>query len=137
MKRTKLIAPLTILATLFFCATVYFFLPREVKWALSSIIDVPVCASRVANKIKIEPSFSSVKAYILESLETGMTSDEVHATLEKIAPIEVEKKPTLDKKEFYEVIPVKSRHNPFGNIVLYVYYSQEGNMINVVNPHTE
>lgn len=116
---------------------VFSLLPKEYKWAISSIIDVPICAFRIANKIGTEPSFTSVKSYALDSLRIGMTPDEVHTALEKIAPIEVEKKLTLDKKESYEVILVRACHNPLGNIVLYVYYSNEGYMISAANPYAE
>jgi len=109
----------------------------EYRWAVNSVIEVPVCTSRIAKKLEIKADFNVVKDYIIQSLKLGMTPNEVEMTLKKFAPIEVSGTFFNDKQEKNEVILIKLCNNPFGNIVLFVLYSNDNRLINVVDAYED
>jgi len=133
-KRTVL--SLLILAVLA-CLVMYLLLPPEVRWAAKAIVDVPICTSRVAHKLKIQPDFFVVKDYIIQSLKPGMTLEEVEATLNRIAPSQTATSFIDDQGEINTQVLVRLCDNPLGNVLLFVYYSEDGHLINVVDAYDE
>jgi hypothetical protein len=106
-------------------------------WAITSVVEVPVCTARIANKLGIESDFSVVKAHIVQSLQPGMTPEEVESTLSKISPVYVKQSFIDENQGMNSELLIKLCENPFGNVVLLVYYSQDGHMLNVVDAYEE
>lgn len=128
---------LTIFAALFVCLFAYFLMPKEIKWVLRSVVDVPTCTSRIADKLNIQHDFSAVKDYIIGSLHVGMTPAEVEKTLTQYGQVHIKNSFTDDEQETNTEILLELCDNPLGNIVLLVYYSKDGKLINIVDPYAE
>lgn len=128
---------LIILGTILLCLATYFSLPMEYRWAVNSVIEVPVCTSRIAKKLETKAEFNVVKEYIIQSLQLGMTPNEVEMTLKQFGPIEISGTYFNDEQEMGEVILIRLCENPFGNIVLFVVYSKDNRLINVVDAYED
>lgn len=137
MKKTRNLVLILTVSIILLCFAIYFLLPKEFRWAINSVVEVPACSSRIADKLNIEPNFQTVKNHIIQSLKQGMTSDEVEMTLSQFAPIEVSGTYFNEKQEMSEVILVRLCDNPLGNVVLFVYYSEDGYLVNVVDAYAE
>lgn len=115
----------------------YSLLPREIKWVMSSVIDIPVCTSRIADKLKIQPEIGAVREYMIQSVRLGMTSDEVETTLNRIAPISIINTFVDNKQGLHQEIIVEICDNPGGNVLLFTYYSKDGHLINIGDAYAE
>lgn len=138
MKTGKLIViPLILIAALFSCLVVYLIIPLPIKWAITAPVEVPICSSRVANRLGIQSNFIDIKDYIIQSLEVGMTPEEVEQTLSQIGPI-VKGQTFIDEEQrIHSQILVRLCDNPFGNVLLLLYYSEDGHLLNVVDAHED
>lgn len=132
------------IASSLFSLSMYFLRPRETLqiitsvWVLSSVIEVPICMARVADKLGIEHDFPAVKDHIIQSLEPGMTPEEVEKTLSQIAPVEIGQTFVDEEQETNtEILISLCDDNPLGNIILLVYYSKDGHLINVVDAYED
>ena len=134
MKTRKAIIPLVIIGIFLSCLGLYLMLPLHIRWVITSVVDEPICTARVADKLGIQHDFTAVKGYILQSLKPGMTSEEVEETLSKIGPIEVAQT-FVDKNGIHTEMHIQLCHNPLGNVVLLLFYSEDGHLINVVDPY--
>jgi hypothetical protein len=137
MKISKRAVLSLLMVTILACLVLYLLLPQEIKWAAKAVIDVPICTSRVARKLKIQSDFLVVKDYIIQSLKPGMTLDEVEATLNKIAPTRTETSFIDDEGDTNTQVLVRLCDNPLGNVLLFVSYSRDGHLVNVVDPYDE
>ena len=137
MKKTRNMVLIITASAIILCLTLYFLLPKEYRWAVNSVVEVPVCSSRIADKLNIEPDFQAVKNHIIQTLKPGMTPGEVEMALNQFAPIEISGTHFNDEHEMSEVILIKLCDNPLGNIVLLVYYSRDGYLVNVVDAYDE
>ena len=117
------------------CISTYFVLPRETRWFISSVVDVPICASRIADKLGIKRDFIAVKDHILQSLKPGMTPEEVKKTLSQIGPVEAGRIFVDEEQEIHTQLLIRLCDNPLGNVLLLLYYSEDGHLINVVDPY--
>lgn len=137
MKKTRNMVLIITASTILLCFAIYFLLPKEFRWAVNSVVEVPACSSRIADKLNVEPDFQAVKKHIIQSLKPGMTPVEVEMTLSQFSPIEVSSTYFNDKQEMSEVILIRLCDNPLGNIVLLVYYSKDGYLVKVVDAYDE
>ena len=135
--RIKIAAAFTIAFAALSCVAIYFLLPQEVKWIFSSFIDIPNCTSRIADELEIQPDIGVVTEYLIQSVSPGMTQDEVEATLTKVAPISIAHTFTDDDQHINQQVSVRICDNPLGNILLFVSYSKDGHLINVVDAYAE
>jgi hypothetical protein len=146
-KRIIISSVLLLFTTLFSCLAAYRAFPlvtyrifpeaATAWWAITSIVEVPVCTARIAGKLGIEADFSVVKDHIVQSLQPGMTSEEVESTLSKISPVYVKQSFIDEKQETNSELLIRLCDNPFGNVVLLVYYSKDGQLLNVVDAYEE
>ena len=125
MKKAKPKIALLVVLILAFAA--YITLPDVVKLAIRSIIDTPICDSRIANKLGIESP--AVRDYVIESLDPGMTPAQIEETLAKIAPISRIDTSVEADKSVYSAIRVNLCYNPLGDLVLDIHYSKDGKLI--------
>lgn len=136
MKKGKLIT-LFILVILVVCIVTYIMLPEENKLMVdvlvevtSSIVEVPICYSRIANELGIESG--NVRTYVIESLEFGMKPSEVETTLSQIAPVSILETSTIDSTQNTHIaMRVHLCNNHFGHVILNTYYSQDEGLIRV------
>ena len=70
MKRIRLMLPFIfmIFVALLLCGVAYPMVPQEVKWAARSVVDVPVCASHIAEKLNVQSDFAVVKMHKPEQI---------------------------------------------------------------------
>lgn len=137
MKIKKTIIPLIIIGIFLSCLGIYFMLPRHIRWTITSVVDVPVCTARVADKLGIERDFTVVKRYILQSLKPGMTPEEVEETLSKIGPIEVAQSFVNEERETNTEMHIQLCDNPVGNVVLLLFYTEDGHLIEAVDAYAD
>jgi hypothetical protein len=139
LKRIISITVSIIAFLLLFALFVYCNFPQllAIKWAITSIIEVPICTARAADKLGIEHDLPAVKDYILQSLKPGMTPDEVERTLGEIAPVGITQSFLNEKQGTNTEILIRLCDNPLGNMVLLVYYSKDGHLINVIDAYDE
>ncbi len=135
MKIKNIVIPLIIIGASLSCLGVYLITPQSSKWAITSLVEVPACTARVADRLGIQHDFITVKDYALHSLKPGMTPEEVEKTLSKVGPIEEGKTYVDNEQDTNTQLVVKLCDNPFGNIFLTLYYSKDGHLINVVDPN--
>ena len=133
MRKKKLRILIIISGAILICSALYYSLPMDYKWAITSGVEVPICTSRIADKLELEADYLIVKDHIIQSLKLGMTPNEVEKTLKQFAPIEVSGTFYNDRQEMNETILIKLCDNPFGNIGLFVLYSKDGRLINIVD----
>ena len=88
-------------------------------------IEAPFCVSKIANRLNIEPTYPSIKAYIRENIKPGMTREDVHRVLEQISLIGVEGDETL------ELVGVYMCDSPLNNMVFLVRYSADGKLVSI------
>ncbi len=135
MKNKRVIIPAVIFGVLFSCVAVYFFLPQAARWAVVSIVEVPACTARITDRLGIEADFPELKDYIVESLQPGMTPEDVESVLGKIGPVEVGRSFVDEEQGIHSQLLIRLCDNPLGNVVLLVYYSKDGHLLNVVDPY--
>jgi hypothetical protein len=137
MKKKDLLRQVGLISVIiiFSCISIYFVVPQEIRWALTAFIDVPSCAKPIAAKLGIRPDFLLVKDKIIELLKPGMTPDEVRATLTQYGNVSYQNTSTdeLDNKMDTE-LHINLCDNPFGNIVLLIYY-KDNRLVNIVDPY--
>ena len=130
MKRARIVVALLIVLALFFSWATYILLPDVIRLTISSIIDVPICNSHIANKLGVQAN--EVRDHILKSLKPGMTANEVEETLSKVAPISILETYIVDANQStYVSIKIKLCYNPLGDMVLDTYFSKDGKLIRV------
>jgi hypothetical protein len=147
VKKKRIIISTVLLTTLLSCLATYRVFPlatyqifpqaASAWWAITSVVEVPVCTARVADKLGIEADFSVVKDHIIRSLQPGMTPEEVENTLSKISPVYVKQSFIDEKQETNSELLIRLCDNPFGNVVLFVYYSQDGHLLHAVDAYEE
>jgi hypothetical protein len=134
----KIVIPLIIITSIFLsCLGVYLIIPRPIKWAITSPLDVPLCTARVADKLGIQPDFTAVKRYIIQSLRPGMTPEEVEETLNKIGPIEVAQTFVDEEHETNTEMHIRLCDNHLGNVVLLLSYSEDGYLIEAMDAYED
>ena len=139
MKRVNglILLALLVLSSLLLATAVYMMLPKDNRlmvnaWMefMASPIAVPLCYSQVGNELGIESGY--VRTYVIESLSFGMTPSEVEMTLSQIAPVDVLETYIVDSTQTtYASIRVHLCNNPFGDVVLDTYYSQDNGLVRV------
>jgi hypothetical protein len=137
MRTNKIIISLVIIGIFLSCLGIYFMLPRHIRWAITSVVDVPICTARVADKLGIEHDFTAVKRYILQSLKPGMTPEIVEETLSKIGPIEVAQTFVDEERETNIEMHIRLCNNPLGNVVLLMSYSEDGHLIEAIDAYED
>ena len=147
VKKKRIIISAVLLTTLLSCLVTYRVFPLATYrifpqaaaawWAITSVVEVPVCTARIADKLGIEADFSVVKAHIIQSLQPRMTPEEVENTLSKISPVYVKQSFIDENQETNSELLIKLCDNPFGNVVLLVYYSKDGHLLNVMDAYEE
>ena len=137
IKSKKIIVPLILIGILLSCLIAYFILPLPVKWAIMAPVEVPICSARVANKLGIQSDFIVVKDYILQSVHIGMTPDEVEQTLNQIGSIEIGRTFIDEKQRAHTQMLIRLCNNPYGNVLLFLYYSEDGYLLNVVDANED
>jgi len=137
MKIKKTIIPLIIIGIFLSCLGMYFMLPQTVRWAITSLVDEPICTAHVADKLGIERDFTVVKGYILQSLKPGMTPEEVEAALSKVGPVAVKQTFVDEKHEINTEVLVQLCHNPLGNVVLLLFYTEDGHLMEAVDAYED
>jgi hypothetical protein len=139
MKPKKMVTLLIFMGSLASCIAAYLFFPQvqAIRWMITSIVEVPACTARIAEELEIQPDPTSVKSYILNSLRIGMTPNEVEQAIRDIAPIEVGKTYIDQEHKTHTQILIKLCNNPIGNILLFVSYSNDGHLLNVVDAHED
>ncbi|HEY6074384.1 MAG TPA: hypothetical protein VIV15_13600 [Anaerolineales bacterium] len=128
---------LAALCILLSCLGAYLIIPQPIKWAVTSLVDVPLCTARVADKLGIQSNFTAVKHYVVQSLKLGMTPKEVEQTLDQIGPVHIRDTFLDEEQKTHTEILVELCNNPFGNVVLLLYYSEDGHLLNVVDAYAE
>ena len=73
----------------------------------------------------------------MQSVRPGMTPEEVEKTLSQFGPIHIKNSFKDEEEQTYMEILVELCKNPFGNMVLFVSYSKDGHLINVVDAYEE
>ncbi len=132
MRNRKIVILLISIAALFSYLVVYLVLPLPVKWAITSVVDVPVCTARVADRLGIQSDFTAVKSYILQSLKPGMTREEVNQTLRQFGPIDFDKEQATDPE-----VVIRLCNNPLGNVALFLYYSEDGHLFKALDAYPQ
>lgn len=128
---------IVIFAALLFCTVAYSLLPREFRWAMEAIIEVPACTARVTEKLGITADFVQLKTHIIQSLQLGMTPEEVVETLNQFGEVHIKNSFVDEDQETNMEVLIELCDNPFGNMVLLVYYTNDGRLKNVVDPYEE
>ena len=137
MKNGKKTILLILITVLFSCLVVYLIVPLPIKWAITAPVDVPICSARVANKLGIQSDFIAVKDHILQSVHVGMTPEEVEQTLGQIGPIEIGQTFIDEELRTHTQMLIRLCNNPFGNVLLFLYYSEDGHLLNVVDANED
>ncbi len=115
----------------------YVALPQAYRWAITSIVEVPICTSKVANKLGIESDFTAVKSYIIQSLKVGMTPTEVESALGKVGSVEIVHSFIDENQEVHAQVLIRLCENPLGNVLLFVKYSEDGHLLNAVDAYED
>ena len=132
MKGKGIIAlSLLMIVALFFCFATYILLPKEIRWIISAVVEVPNCHSLIADKLNTQTD--TLRSYVLETLQPGMTSYEVESVLNQIAPSSVIDTFIGHNRNIYKTMRVDLCSNPFGDVILGLYYSKDGYLINAVD----
>src|SRR5262245_12657231 len=100
MNCTKLKLPLIIIsATLLFVIAAYSLLPREFRWAIQSVVEVPACTARVIEKVGISGDFVDLNTYVFQSLKLGMSLGDVEKTLSQFGKVHIKNSFIDDEQE--------------------------------------
>ena len=135
MNLKKLVIPLIIVSVVLSCVGLYLVIPQPVKWAITSLVEVPACAAAVADQLGIQHDFIAVKDYILQLLVPGMTPEEVERTLSHVGSVSVTDTFVDDEQKIHVEVFIELCDNPFGNVVLFLYYSEDGHLIRATDPY--
>jgi hypothetical protein len=112
-------------------------IPEPIKWAVSSVYQVPKCTKQIADEVGIKPNFSEVKEYIISSVKIGMTLEESKETLAQFGEVSIVNTFTFDDQDTDVQVLVKLCENPFGNVLLDMYYSKDGYLINILDSNPQ
>ena len=121
MRRTKPIkkSMLTTLIGLSLCICVCVVLPSPIQMVVTSIYQVPQCTAQFARKVGIRSDYAEVKKYVMESIQVGMTLDEVMKTLGQFGEVSIGNyaHPSDGNGVIMQAV-VEICRNPWGNIGL-------------------
>jgi hypothetical protein len=139
MKKKYIFVPL--IAVSICVISFWFTVPQEgrwvIGWAISSVYEVPKCTAQVATRWGIKDDFFEIKEYIINTLEIGMTRQEVQKSLEQFGEIVVKDRLTLDNGDFLESVLIRLCENPFGNVLLDIHYSKDGSLIKAIDSNPQ
>jgi len=131
MKKTRVVVTLLIAFDLILCLVFYLILPEPIKSIVNAVIEVPLCNSRIANKLGTESD--RWRSHIIESLEPGMARNEVEETLHQIAPVAILDTSVDGSGGTYVSMRVEVCNNPFGVLILDVHYSKDEKLIDAID----
>ena len=82
MERRQLLLVVLTLAVLLACTALFLSVPNIFFYDEAAV-------EAVAHRIQVTPTFSDIAQYAVASVQKGWSREEVEATLQKIAPVEV------------------------------------------------
>ncbi|MBT7191483.1 MAG: hypothetical protein HN855_14990 [Anaerolineae bacterium] len=100
------------------------------------VADNFICSFIVGNRINTEPNRDAIEEYILETLEPGMSRENVHAKLDEInifITFRLNKEKYPDR--FDEEIRIKMCVHPVNDIVLFIQYDKNYELITITIDH--
>src|SRR5918996_938956 len=92
-------------------------------------IDREMCTNRIAQKLRIEPSYASIIEYIKTILLAGITRDDVYKQLQAIAPLQIE--PIDNYAGLLDKVTIKICNHPLNNLRFYAYYTFGGQLLEI------
>jgi hypothetical protein len=93
-----------------------------------SVVEAPICASRVAKPLNVAPNHSAIIGYIETNVPAGTPLDTVHKTFESVAPIAVHPYKNSQGDDYEEIIFLICSE-PLNNVVFYADYTDDGKLI--------
>ena len=137
MKQTKSILKL-ILITFTLCISAYVVLPPPIRIVVTSIYEVPQCTAQFARRFGTKSDHYEVKKYVMESIQVGMTSDEVMKTLGQCEAVSVVNYiPALAGNGVIRQTVVEICKNPWGNIFLDLAFTRDGVLLSIHDTHLQ
>jgi hypothetical protein len=87
-----------------------------------AFLDGPVCVRTISQKIGVAAEYSAIVRYAEKSVHPGMSREDVHAALRKIAPV-----------DWYngnpEEIMIQMCSSPLNYLVFWAYYTPDGKLM--------
>jgi hypothetical protein len=90
-----------------------------------ALLDTPICTFNISQKIGVAADYSAIVNYAKKSVRAGMSREDVHTALEKIAPV------ATDGGSNIEEIVIHMCSSPLNNLVFWAFYTLDGKLVKI------